>query len=151
MRGGHVGIAVRKALEALLQQERDFLRGLTETSVSGILALDGAGGISFANREAGEILGLDEAGLTGQSLIGALREVHTLGAPLAAAKRPDVLGIRDRVTLRDQRLAIGLKDGRQKAISVNAAPMRLFDGRVQAGPRSPRSRPSRPPRPRCAM
>jgi diguanylate cyclase (GGDEF)-like protein/PAS domain S-box-containing protein len=130
--GVHIDISRRKALEADLNQERDFLRGLTETSVSGILALNAEGVITFANKEAGEILGKAQAQIVGAPLFQAVRSICDLdGTPVESLAFPYVDVLRTSRILRDRCLRIQLQDGSSKAISVNAAPMSLSDGRVQ--------------------
>ncbi|OYU37453.1 MAG: GGDEF domain-containing protein [Pseudorhodobacter sp. PARRP1] len=130
--GVHLDISLRKALEEKLQTERDVLRGLADTSISGILTLDQDGIISFANKEAGDILGMDVSDMIGVALVDAFTSVSTLsGKLLTKEDYPYARVLLTRRVLRGECLTIALKDGRVKAISINAAPMVLPDGAVQ--------------------
>ncbi|MBK5926383.1 PAS-domain containing protein [Rhodobaculum claviforme] len=122
--GVFLDITDRKTLGARLEAERAKLARLMDTSVSGILAMDGAGRVVFCNREAERILDLPpgyrlplELGTIGwraEALDGgafprsanAFRRVLASGAPV-----------------RDVRYAIAWPDGRRRCLSVNAAPL----------------------------
>ncbi|PTV95730.1 diguanylate cyclase/phosphodiesterase with PAS/PAC sensor(s) [Rhodobacter aestuarii] len=127
--GVHIDVSRRKALEAELREQSDFLQRLTETSVSGILALDEAGVVVFANFEAQQILDTTGAGLVGrrQDEIGWMQRgagPSGAGVPLGRLRK-------ERAVLRDLRLTLPLSDGTEREISVNAAPMESPDGRLQ--------------------
>ncbi|MCB6177622.1 EAL domain-containing protein [Rhodobacter sp. Har01] len=123
MVGVHVDIARRKALEDELLAERDFLLRLTETSISGILALNERGEVIFANREAESILGASAA-----QMIGRMHDdpdwnaVAIDGSDLAEADFPFSQVIRTGSVVRDIRLRFRHPNGSERVISVNAAP-----------------------------
>ncbi|MBK5926722.1 histidine kinase N-terminal 7TM domain-containing protein, partial [Rhodobaculum claviforme] len=111
-------ITERRALELRLQAERDFLAQITETSISGIVALDGAGRIVFANAEAARILGVGCAALQGRRYDDP--QWHPAppdGSPPMACR------LTDGQALRDVRHVIHRPDGARRVISVNAAPV----------------------------
>lgn len=120
----------QRALEAQLSAERDTLATLTETSISGIMALDLAGVIVLANPEACRILGRDPSDIVGRRFddpawgIGALD-----GGGFARDELPVARALADGGPVRDSRFSIRWPDGTRRAIAVNAA---LTDGR--AGP-----------------
>ncbi|NGM46215.1 PAS domain S-box protein [Rhodobacter sp. SGA-6-6] len=112
----------RRFLSGALQNERDFLALLMETSLSGIIALDMRGTIMFINSEAGRILGIE--GLL-------LREV-TLGDPAWGFQTPEgapAVGLGhafarmlvNQKPVRNRRLSFLRRgDGERRMISVNA-------------------------------
>ncbi len=120
--GVHIDISERKRLEGDLEAERDFLATLTETSGSGILAVDEAARIVFFNREVQSIFEVPAEALVDQVCDPvALRITDTDGQPLPFSGMPCRLAITFGQTIRDMRLRIGLPDGRIKVVSVNAA------------------------------
>lgn len=128
--GVHVDISRRKDLEAELIAKSDFLQRLTETSVSGILALDPSGVIVFANMEAEQILDATGAGLVGRNH-AALGWLYGSRDPAQAAGFPFERVARGGETLHDLRLMLPRSDGTERVISVNAAPMDTRGGPVQ--------------------
>ena len=124
MSGVHLDISARKKLEEDLKTERDFLATLTDTSVSGIMALDAEARIVFLNPEALAILEAPH-----EALIGLFCDPSTFGfSDLAGgAMRLEDLPCRRALaigqTLRDIRLRLAMPDGRSKVLSINAAPL----------------------------
>ncbi|WP_136644630.1 PAS domain S-box protein [Tabrizicola sp. YIM 78059] len=116
--GVNLDISAAKALEAALARERDTLARIMETSVSGIVAIDGAGRIVFANAAAEAVLGRPIA--AGDDLPRMLIEAADPGAagqanlPLMRAMSGEGVG-------RDMRHAIRWPDGSRRVILVNAA------------------------------
>lgn len=130
--GVHVDISDRKALAELLQLERDFLKRLVETSISGIVALNDKGQIYFVNTEATAILGLPAEKLIGLSMRNDHWTVTELdGTPIAPENFPSARAMATQSIIRDRRVSIRHRDGRTQSISVTAAPMQMPDGRMQ--------------------
>ncbi len=121
----------QRALEAQLSAERDTLATLTETSISGIMALDLEGVIVLANPEACRILGRDRSDILGRLFDDPAWGIATLdGEDFAHDDLPVARALADGGPVRDSRFSIRWPDGTRRAIAVNAA---LTDGR--AGPR----------------
>ena len=122
--GVHIDISNRKKLEQDLLAKSDFLTRLTETSVSGVLAVDETGRIVFSNLEAQQIL--DGTGL---GLIGQAQDQlswHVVSNP-KEGDPGNGIPLREIVdqgrTLRDLRLSLPGPSGSARIVSVNAAPM----------------------------
>ncbi len=121
--GVHVDITVRKKLEEELTNERDFLRQLTDTSISGILAVDHQGILRFANPEAERILGASATELIGRKHDDAAWQVfHQSGRPLQEGEFPFSVARATGQEVRDMRLVYRHPDGDDRIISVNVAP-----------------------------
>lgn len=132
MAGVHVDISQRRALQEELQTERDFLLQLTETSVSGILALSAKGEVLFANKEAEAILGISSSEMVGRQHDDPSWHVSGIdGKVLAGSDYPFIKVMRDGKIVRDYRMLIKLKDGKERTISVNAAPTPSREGGSQ--------------------
>lgn len=120
--GVHLDISARKRLEKALETERDFLATLMDTSGSGILAVDEQARIVFFNAE---VLAIFEQ--PGEALLNQLCDPLALhlsaadGKALGFEDLPCRLALRSGQVVRDIRLRIGMADGRQKVVSVNAA------------------------------
>jgi diguanylate cyclase (GGDEF)-like protein/PAS domain S-box-containing protein len=131
--GVHIDISRRKALEMELQTERDFLMRLTETSVSGILALSEAGKLVFANAEAERILGLSDTDMLGRPHDDANWQARNLdGTEIKPEEFPFATVMRTGEVVRDFRMRFTRPDGAERVLSVNVAPLHLRDGVVQA-------------------
>ena len=123
--GIHLDITPRKLLETQLMAERDYLARLMETSASGITALDGAGRIIFANREAERILGLAASRMDGMLYDAPDWQISDLdGRPFPPGALPYPRVLAEGVTVRNVRFAITRPDGARRMLSVNAAPLR---------------------------
>ncbi|WP_205518513.1 PAS domain S-box protein [Pseudotabrizicola algicola] len=120
--GVHLDISARKRLEGDLKAERDFLAKLTETSGSGILAVDEAARIVFFNREVQTIFEQPADRLMNQVCDPeALGLSDAEGNPLSFSGLPCRLAINSDQAVRDMRMRVDLPDGRTKDLSVNAA------------------------------
>ena len=120
--GVNLDISAAKALEAALARERDTLARIMETSVSGIVAVDDAGRVVFANAAAGAVLG--RAIVTGADLSGLLAGAGVTGPSgdaVAPQDFPVNLALSGLALQHDVRLAIGWPDGTRRVLSVNAA------------------------------
>jgi PAS domain S-box-containing protein len=122
--GVNVDITERKALEAELEAERDYLARLMETSISGITAVDANGQIKFANREAEAILGLARGSGPDARYADPDWRIEALdGAPVDAVDLPASRVLATGEVVRDSRHAIVWPDGQRRALSINAAPI----------------------------
>ena len=124
--GMHIDISRRKALEAALQTERNFLAALMETSMSGIVALDAAGLIVFVNRAAEVVLGRPMSSLIGTPC-GApdWQMTHVDGTPMAHGDAPSVRAAVSGQVQLGLRMGLSWPDGTKRMLSINAAPMRM--------------------------
>ncbi|WP_071796524.1 PAS domain S-box protein [Natronohydrobacter thiooxidans] len=122
--GIHLDITERMRLEAQLTAERDYLASLMDASVSGIVALDEAGRIIFANRGAERILGLSASEIDGLRYDDSTWNVLTLdGKPFAAEALPFRRVMTENRIIRDVRFSIAWPDGSRRMLLVNAAPI----------------------------
>lgn len=120
--GVNIDISAAKALEKALARERDTLARIMETSVSGIVAVDGQGQVVFANASAEAVLGRQVAPSADLRNIFAAAMVTDLsGTPMAIADQPLDRALAGQVVQQDVRLAIRWPDGTQRILSVNAA------------------------------
>jgi PAS domain S-box-containing protein len=117
--GVNLDITAAKALEAALARERDTLARIMETSVSGIVALDQAGRVVFANAAAEAVLGRPMA--PQDDLPRMLIEASEPVAGADAADSPLIRAIAGLAKQTDIRHTIRWPDGRRRVISVNVA------------------------------
>ena len=120
--GVNIDITASKAMKLDLARERDALARMMETSVSGILAIDGQGRVVFANAAAEAVLGrpvrpLDDV----VQLCDIISVAHPDGRPLIAKENPFALAIAGQQVQDDVRLSILWPDGRRRILSVNLA------------------------------
>ena len=109
-----------------LQQERDFVARLMDTSPAGIVRIDRDGRISFANAGAERILGLARSEITQRTYDApAWRNTDLAGAPLPADQLPVTRVMMTGQAVYDVQHAVQWPDQRRVMISVNAAP--IFD------------------------
>ncbi len=123
--GVHIDITARKTLELALARERDTVRRLLETSVSGIAAFDAGGRIVFANEAAERAVGLPLRAMIGRddaTVDWGLSDLD--GTPIPPESRPIARVLTHGEVLRDFRFAMHGADGRRRVISLNAAPLR---------------------------
>ncbi|NJM83373.1 MAG: response regulator [Tabrizicola sp.] len=122
--GVHLDITAQKELEAALAREHDTLARIMETSVSGITAVDAAGRIVFANKEAEAILGPDLLRSEEPGLLQGNAAISDLdGHPIPSGELPVARVLAGAGIVRDFRHAIHLPDGTRRVVSVNAAPL----------------------------
>lgn len=120
--GVHVDISSAKALEAALARERDTLARIMETSISGIIAVDGAGEVVFVNAAAGSVLGRTIE--PGDSLTALMCEAGVTdldGVPIQLADLPFSRALAGAEGLQEVRHAIHWPSGTRRVVSVNAA------------------------------
>ncbi len=124
-------ITQRLQLQRALDAERDLQATLTETSFSGLIAIDDTGAYVFANAEAERILGIRLAGKQRVSITDAEwqarepdgSEIANLGDLIDAM-------LRNKPVMRDRRLSILRRsDGMRRILSMNVTPLRLENRR----------------------
>ncbi len=109
---------------AALQEDRLLLESILRTSTSAILAFDADARIVFANDEAAALLGTDANRLPGCTLEGVgCRLLSREGEPLPPEALPVARAIAEGQTLRDLHHVLMAADGRQRILSINAAPV----------------------------
>jgi len=124
--GVHIDISDRKALQVALARERDFLAGLMETSITGIMAMDAQGRVIFANREAEIVMGRPIAQLLGQSCAAGDWEVTMPdGAPIAPGQSPFARALTSGCVQRGLKMQVARPDGSRRTLMVNSAPLSL--------------------------
>ncbi|MFN6978801.1 MAG: histidine kinase N-terminal 7TM domain-containing protein, partial [Gemmobacter sp.] len=116
-------VTERAGLEAVLAADRDYLATLMDTSISGIIAIDAAGVMVFANAEACRILGRPQADIEGRRFDDPAWGVAGIdGKPFDSGHLPFAQVRALRSAVRDVRFSILWPDGTRRAIAVNAAP-----------------------------
>ncbi len=114
-----------------LQQERDFVARLMDTSSAGIVRIDRDGHISFANAGAERILGLARSEITQRRYDApAWRNTDLAGAPLPADQLPVTRVMTTGQAVYDVQHAIQWPDHQRVLISVNAVPILDEAGRL---------------------
>ncbi len=122
--GVNIDVSAAKALEMALARERDTLARIMETSVSGIVAVDGQGRVVFANAAAEAVLGRPVAPPADLRQIFAAAAVTDLSdTPLSVSDLPLDRALAGQAVQQDVRLAIRWPDGTRRILSVNAARM----------------------------
>jgi PAS domain S-box-containing protein len=120
--GVNIDVSAAKALEMALARERDTLARIMETSVSGIVAVDGQGRVVFANAAAEAVLGRPVAPPNDLRAIFAAASVTDLdGTPIACQDLPLNRALAGEVLQQAVRLAIHWPDGTRRILSVNVA------------------------------
>ncbi len=124
-------ITEQKHTQEALQQERDLLSRIMETSPSGITVVDHTGQIVFANARAQEIHGLPKDDITARSY-DAPTWKHTdyEGNPWPEEQQPFVRVMQTKQPVWDVRHAIEWSDGRRVYLSINGAPILDENGEV---------------------
>jgi PAS domain S-box-containing protein len=126
----YTDITERKGAEEALLRERDLVARIMETSPSAILMLDRQGQITFANRQAEQVMGLTRDEITQRTYNAPTWRITSYdGSPFPEEQLPfqRVMGTSQPVY--DVRHMIEWPDGRRVLLSINAAP--LFDGSGQ--------------------
>ncbi len=120
--GVNLDITAAKAMESALARERDTLARIMETSVSGIVAVDGMGRVVFANAAAEQVMGLPVTAGASLSSLLAGGELSDLDGNLVPPQDfPASRALAGQTVQQDQRLAIRWPDGTRRVLSVNAA------------------------------
>ncbi len=121
--GTHVDISEQKQAERALAKERDLVARLVETSPSGIIVVDLAGQVVFANTEAERILDLHLAP-GGKHYPPADWKLHTPeGIPVQEKDRAFRRVLDTGAPIHDARYLLEWRSGRRILLSINAAPL----------------------------
>ncbi|MDY7108610.1 MAG: PAS domain S-box protein [Planctomycetota bacterium] len=129
--GVNIDITEQKHAEAALRSERDLLNAIMQTSIAAITIVDRQGRITFANRQAEQLLGLDAR----EVLARAYNDVQwRITGEDGSAIPDDQLPFRRVMTtgqpVFDARHAIERPDGRRRLLSINGAPLRTETGEI---------------------
>jgi PAS domain S-box-containing protein len=120
-----------KQAEENLQQERDLLNHITQTSPAGITVVDREGRVTFANARAEAVLGLKKDEITQRTYNDPEWRITAFdGSPLPDEELPFQRVMTTGLPVYDKRHAIEWPNGRRVLLSVNAAP--LFDSHGRA-------------------
>ena len=110
-------VTLREALEAKIAAERDYLHLLMQTTMTGIIALDAAGRVIFANPEAGKLARTSPGLMIGRHLADLF--------PPQAAPEPGVAcfaeAIRASGPQRGVKAGFRRADGAARILSINVA------------------------------
>lgn len=124
-------ITQRNAMEESLRREHDLTTRITETSPVGIVFVDRAGQITFANHKAEETLGLERSQITRLAYNAPEWQIcDTDGKPFPEEELPFRLVIENGKPVFNVQHAIHWPDGRRRVILVNAAPLVDAQGNV---------------------
>lgn len=114
-----------------LEQERDLLEKIMETSPSGISVVDKSGQLDFSNKRAREILRLPNAQDTERSYDSEVwKHTHYDGTPWPDEKQPFVRVMKTGKAVYDVQHAIESPDGQRVLLSINGAPLFDEDGNI---------------------
>lgn len=125
----------RKLIESSLRHERDLIERMMETSPAGIVRVDAAGLIVYANNRAEKILGICQSEAEGRTYDDPNWKITDFkGNPFPEKNLPFNLVKQTAKSVMDIRHAIEWPDGRRVLLSINAAPLfnehESFDGIV---------------------
>ncbi len=126
-------LAERKRAEDALRHERSLLAQITETSPIGITMVNRDGQVTFANRQAENMLGLTKDAITQRTYNAPQWRITDFdGGYFPDNKLPfrQVMALRRPVF--DIRHAIEWPDGRRICLSINGAPLRNDAGEVES-------------------
>lgn len=124
-------ITMRVQAEEALRQERDLLESIMSTSVAAIAVVDTAGQIVFANERAEDMLSLQPSTAEGRTY--AEPEWHFAtpdGTPLSTEHRPFQQVCQTGQPVFGAEHAVIWPDGKQRLLSINAAPLKDDTGQV---------------------
>jgi len=128
-----IDITDRKLAEKALEEERDFIARLTETSPIGITTIDVNGVITFANHHAEKLLGLECDDISGLSYNAPEWRITDFeGNPYPDEKLPFSIVVNTKKPVYDIQHAIEHTDGRRVFLSINAAPILNESGEIEA-------------------
>src|SRR5512134_149731 len=127
------GVRLLRRKEAALRESEDRLARILETNASGVVVFDRSGTITYANRAAGTILGVDRGGIPGLRLDDPAWDVTDAdGKALPLEERPTGKVQATSLPVHDSQIGVRRPDGRRVFLTVNAAPL-LDDSGKMAG------------------
>ncbi|NJD07575.1 MAG: PAS domain S-box protein [Methylococcaceae bacterium] len=125
-------IAQRKHAEATLQRERTLLANIMETSPVGIMMVNLEGQVTFANRQAEQLLGLSKDEITQRAYNApAWRITDLAGEPFPDEQLPFRQVMTTRQPVFEVEHAIEWPTGRRVFLSINGAPLLNESGQIE--------------------
>ncbi|MDX2019164.1 MAG: PAS domain-containing protein [Deltaproteobacteria bacterium] len=125
-------ITTRRDALLRLRRETDLLSEVMNASVAGICVLDPTGNITYANRAAEEILGLNKTQIVGRSYDAPeWRATDLEGNPWPDDRQPFVRVMKTKAPVMGVEHAILWPDGRRRALSINGAPVLNAQGEIE--------------------
>jgi PAS domain S-box-containing protein len=130
--GAFLDITDRKRAEEALLRERALLSRITETSPVGITMANAEGTITFANRQAERMLGLEKSAITQRAYNAPEWRITDLdGGPFPNEQLPFQQVVASRQPVFDVRHAIEWPNGRRVYLSINGAPLLSEAGEIE--------------------
>lgn len=125
-------ISAQRAASDALYRERDLLKNITDTSPIGIVVTDETGQITFVNREAENILGLEKETITRRVYDDPLWKITDFdGKPFPEEQLPFAIVKDTCKSVYNVQHAIQWADGKRTLLSVNATPQLDESGKFQ--------------------
>lgn len=122
-----------RAAELLLRQDRDLLRGITESCPLAITLLSPTGEIIYANPGAERVLGISQEEIQSRRYnTPAWRHTTVDGAPLPDDEMPFSVMLRTRQPVHGLKHGIEWPDGRRHILSIDGAPVMGPDGELES-------------------
>ncbi|MFT3789116.1 MAG: PAS domain S-box protein [Tepidisphaeraceae bacterium] len=118
-------------LQRELLLERDYLAAMTANTVGAVVEVSAKGVITYANSAAAAVLGLKQGDSTRYDDPG-WEPTHVDGSPLPPEENPVTIVMRTRLPVRDYRIGVRKRDGKEAVISVSAGPLFHQDGTLRA-------------------
>ncbi|MBK5928987.1 diguanylate cyclase domain-containing protein [Halochromatium salexigens] len=138
--GTHLDITARKRAELAVRQTTRLLQAALESSPSGILIAEAPESrIRFANRPALELLAIAPARLADASPLALSNHdadwqvLRPDGQPMALQERPLTRAMTEGETVTGEEVILVGVDGRQRWVSLSAAPIKDDEDRISAG------------------
>lgn len=125
-------ITLERATREALRRERDLISRIMETSPAAIFVTDAERRITFANSRAEQLIGVARDAMDhGAYETPSWRFSELDGTPLADADRPTSVVLATGKSVVDRRFVLSWPNGRDVALSVNAAPLPGKDGGIE--------------------
>ncbi|MCL4560980.1 MAG: GAF domain-containing protein [Chloroflexi bacterium] len=131
LQGVMFDITEREQMQESIRQERDLMRAVMRTNPAGIVVLDRAGRITFANARAEALLGKPAENLLQRSYADPTWNIASFdGNPLKEAELPFSLAVERGRPVYDMSFAIQVGEHERKLLSANSAPLRDAMGEI---------------------
>lgn len=112
-----------------LSQQDALYRGVLDAMAEGLVVHDAQGRITFCNRAAEGILGLEAPALVGRSARDPIWDpVDIDGAPFSLDRLPSVVAIREHVAVGPEIIGVRTGDGRRIWLKITSTPIEGVDG-----------------------
>jgi len=121
----------RRTAEAVLRENREFLRSILETSPMGIMLIEESGAVPYANARARELLGPLVEDIIGTDPATWSRVTTLEGAPLTGAATPIGRVLSDGAVVATFEMRLPGPDGPPAYLSLDAAPLYQENGEVR--------------------